>query len=145
MTQSNLIAKAETTINTPVEKVWEALTNPTIIKQYMFGTTVTSDWREGSEITWKGEWKGKPYEDKGKILKFIPHKTLQYSHFSPLGGLEDKPENYHTVTIELQKSGQQTHITLTQDKNANEQEQQHSQENWEMMLSGLKKLLEGAA
>jgi len=35
------------------------------------------------------------------ILKLEPLQTLKYSHFSPLSGLTDKPENYHTVTVEL--------------------------------------------
>lgn len=143
MNENNLVAKAETTVNGPVEKVWDALTNPATIKKYMFNTEVTSDWKEGSKITWKGEWKGKPYEDKGKILKIIPQKTLQYSHFSPLSGKDDKPENYHTVTIDLNANDQTTQVTLTQDKNANEEERQHSQKNWEMMLEGMKKVLEG--
>jgi hypothetical protein len=46
----------------------------------MFGTEVTSQWREGSAITWRGEWQGRAYEDKGVILQFKPGRTLQYSH-----------------------------------------------------------------
>ena len=84
MITANNIAKAETTINASADKVWNALTDPELIKKYMFGTTVISDWKEGSKIIWKGEWEGKTYEDKGKILRFEPKKNLQYSHFSPL-------------------------------------------------------------
>jgi hypothetical protein len=32
------------------------------------GYKVTSDWKPGSRITWKGEWEGKPYEDKGVVV-----------------------------------------------------------------------------
>lgn len=145
MTGNNLLAEAETTINASISTVWDAFTNPSIIKKYMFGTTVTSDWKKGSDITWQGEWKGKPYEDKGQILEIMPNKKLQYSHYSPLTGKEDKPENYHTVTIELQEQGSATHVSLTQDRNASEEEKEHSQKNWEMMLGSLKKLLEGEA
>ena len=53
------IATATTTINAPASKVWDALTKPEQIKQYMFGTEVTTDWKVGSPITYKGEWKGK--------------------------------------------------------------------------------------
>lgn len=142
MEKENLVAKAGVTINAPVNKAWEALTTPSIIKQYMFGTTVTSDWTPGSSITWKGEWEGKPYEDKGKILAIIQNKKLQYSHFSPMSGAEDKPENYHTVTIDLKDNGGQTIVSLSQDKNATEDEKKHSEKNWAMMLTGLKTLLE---
>jgi uncharacterized protein YndB with AHSA1/START domain len=108
----------------------------------MFGTNVISDWTEGSKIVWKGEWKGKPYEDKGKILKVIPLERLQYTHFSPSTGLEDTPENYHTVTIDLTQSNNHTLVTLSQDKNATEKDKEHSENNWRMMLTSLKELLE---
>src|SRR6266542_5383043 len=85
-TMDDLVAKASTSISAPVSKVWDALVNPAIIRQYMFGTNVTSEWKEGSPISWKGEWKGQAYEDKGAILKLRPEKLLQYSHYSPLMG-----------------------------------------------------------
>ena len=140
--KNEYIAKAETKINEPVNRVWDALVNPEAIKRYMFGTTVTSDWKEGSPIVWKGEWKGKPYEDKGVILKLQPERVLQYSHFSPLSGQPDKPENYHTVTIELSGDKTQTLVSLSQDNNPTEEARKHSEENWKTMLASLKKLLE---
>ncbi|HMB92852.1 MAG TPA: SRPBCC domain-containing protein, partial [Rhodothermales bacterium] len=133
--------KTSVTINASVDDVWVALVNPEAIQQYMFGTQVVTDWYEGSPITWKGEWKGTSYEDKGKILRFEPQRILQYSHFSPLSGLPDKPENYHTVTIELSSEGDQTRVVLTQDNNPTEEAQAHSEENWTTMLTGLKQFL----
>ena len=138
----NLIAKASIVINASSNKVWDALVTPESIKQYMFGTNVVSDWHEGSPIFWRGEWQGKPYEDKGTILEFKPRQKIRYSHFSPLSGVPDLPENYHTVTVELKANGKQTHVLLTQDKNANEEERIHSEQNWEMMLKGLKRFVE---
>jgi uncharacterized protein YndB with AHSA1/START domain len=140
--KNDLIATAAITIHAPAGRVWNALVNPAVIKLYMFGTEVVSDWQPGSAILWKGEWQGKSYEDKGMILKFQPPHTIQYSHFSPLSGLPDKPENYHTVTIELSAEGAQTRVQLSQDHNATEEERQHSGKNWEMMLAGLKKVVE---
>jgi uncharacterized protein YndB with AHSA1/START domain len=138
----NLIARASITINAPSTKVWDALVNPQAIQQYMFGTHVVTDWREGSPIVWKGEWQGKSYEDKGVILQFKPGRTIQYSHFSPLSGLPDIPENYHTVTMELSGQRDQTRISLVQDNNATEEERAHSEKNWGMMLAALKRFLE---
>ncbi len=137
-----LVAKAVITINASVQNVWEALTKPEIIKQYMFGADVVSDWSVGSSIVWKGEWKGKPYEDKGKILQFDEQRTLQYSHFSPMEGKPDMLENYHTVTITLEGDGKATKVMLMQDNNPTKEYQQHSEKNWQMMLDSLKKLLE---
>ena len=107
------------------------------------GSTVISDWKKGSKIVFKGEWKGKPYEDKGLILQLDPGKRLQYSHFSPLMGKPDTPENYHTVTIDLASEGKRSRVSLTQDNNDTEETRDHSAKNWEMMLTGLKKYVEG--
>jgi uncharacterized protein YndB with AHSA1/START domain len=139
---NNLIARSSIKINATNAQCWDALVNPEAIKQYMFGTNVVTDWHESSPIFWKGEWQGKPYEDKGIILQFKPMRTIQYSHFSPLAGMPDKPENYHNVTIELSAEGNQTSVTLSQDNNPNEQAREHSEKNWNMMLVSLKKYLE---
>jgi uncharacterized protein YndB with AHSA1/START domain len=139
---SNLIARSSISIAAPPERVWEALVTPSAIKQYMFGTHVVSDWKEGSPIVWKGEWQGRKYEDKGVIRQLKPGRALQYTHFSPLAGLPDRPENYHTVTIQLSLEGQRTRVSLTQDNNSTEEARSHSEKNWAMMLEGLKKLLE---
>jgi uncharacterized protein YndB with AHSA1/START domain len=140
---SKFIAKATTTIHAPVSKVWQALVNPEIIKQYLFNTEVVSDWKEGSPILYRGEWQGKPFEDKGRILKIEPEKVLMSTHWSPLAGVPDNPENYHTVAYTLLDKGDSTEVTITQDNNASEEEKEHSEQNWRTVLTGMKNLLEG--
>lgn len=137
-----IISEASTTINASIDNAWDALVNPQKIKQYMFGTTVVSDWKEGSSIVWKGEFKGKKYEDKGEILKFKPQNLLQYSHYSPLSGQKDVPENYHRVTIELTDQTNGIDVVLTQDNNPDEKTREHSENNWNMMLKALKETVE---
>ena len=136
-------AKATTVINAPASKVWEALTQPEQIKQYLFGTQVTTDWHVGSPITYKGEWKGKAYEDKGKVLEIEPRKRLVSTFWSALAGLPDTPENYKTVRYELAPEGDRTKLTITQDNNATQEEATEAEKNWRMVLDGIKKLLEG--
>ena len=46
-----LVAETSITINTSVARVWEALVNPDVIRQYMFGTNFESEWEKGSPIT----------------------------------------------------------------------------------------------
>ena len=138
-----LIAKATTTINAPASKAWQAIVNPELIKQYLFDTDVISDWKVGSPIIYKGVWEGKAFEDKGKILKLEPEKLLVSTHWSPLSGVPDSPENYHTVTYALNEKGESTEVTITQDNNSNEEEKAHSEQNWRTVLDGMKKLLEG--
>lgn len=137
-----LMAKASVTIDASRRAVWTALTDPDQIREYMFGADVESGWTVGSPITWKGEMKGKHYEDKGKILRIDRNRLLQYSHFSPLSGSPDQPENYHTVTITLSDDGGKTKVTLEQDRNADEAARKHSQDNWKAMLDGLKRVAE---
>lgn len=136
------VAKAAVDVDAPVEKVWDGLTNPAVIKTYMAGADVVSDWKAGSPIVWKGEWKGKPFQDKGVILQIDPRHRLQYSHYSPTSGAPDRPENYHTVTVELTKVNGHVHVDLSQDNNATDEARAHSEENWKMMLTGLKKAVE---
>jgi uncharacterized protein YndB with AHSA1/START domain len=136
------IAEVRTTIHAPASKVWDAITKPELIKQYLFGTDVISDWKVGSPITYKGEWQRKSFEDKGKIIEFAPGKRLRSTHWSPLSGVPDTPENYHTVTYELSGKAGSTDVTITQDNNANEEERTHSEKNWKTVLDGMKKLLE---
>ncbi len=140
----NLIARSSITIAASPGDVWEGLTSPEAIREYMFGATVVSDWQEGHPIVWKGEWKGRPYEDSGVVLQVTPGRALQYSHFSPLAGLPDLPENYHTVTIELDADGPTTLVSLSQDRNATVEECEHAARNWEAMLAGLKRWVEAA-
>jgi uncharacterized protein YndB with AHSA1/START domain len=137
-----LIAEAATTISAPREKVWDALVNPLVIKQYMFGTAVECDWRVGSPIVWRGEWQGKAYEDKGVILQIETARKIQYSHFSPLSGRPDIPENYHTVTVELSDDGAMTLVELSQDNNSSEEAREHARTTWKQMLTALKDHLE---
>lgn len=140
---SKLIATATTSIQAPAPKVWEALTKPELIKQYFFGSDVVTDWKEGSPIYYRGEWQGRSYEDKGTILKVERGKRLVSTHWSPLSGVADVPENYHTVTYTLAEHGGETQVTISQDNNGSEKERAESEQNWQMVLAGLKKLVEG--
>jgi len=140
--ENNLVAEAKIVINAKPEKVWNALTNPDAIKIYMFGSIVESDWKENSPITWSGTWKGNAYKDRGKIIKIVANKLLILTHFSPLSGEPDIPENYHTLKYELLPSGPNTELTLQQDNNKSQEEKAHSEGNWRMMLEGIKKFLE---
>jgi len=131
------------TIDAPRAKVWDALTNPEKVKLYLHGTNLSTDWKVGSPISWKGEWKGQSYEDKGTVLEVETGRLLKNTHWSPMGGSADKPENYHTVTYELKDAGGKTILTLTQDNNATQEEaDKMAEDNWGPVLRGLKETVE---
>jgi uncharacterized protein YndB with AHSA1/START domain len=123
------------------EKVWEALTEPDEIKQYMFGTTVKSGWRVGDSITWTGTFEGKHFEDAGKVLHANPEHALHFTHYSPQAG-PNVPENHHTVKIDLSSEGKETRVTLTQDHNVSDHAKADSEKSWHKILEGLKRYLE---
>jgi len=51
-----LVATTSIRIDATPAKVWKALTTPRLIKKYLMGRDVTSDWKQGSSITYTGEY-----------------------------------------------------------------------------------------
>ncbi|GIH06529.1 hypothetical protein Rhe02_45960 [Rhizocola hellebori] len=133
---SSLIIKAEPSA------VWAALSDPETVSKAFFGAKVDTDWQPGSPITFSGQWQGKSFEDKGEVLENTPAQTLRFTHFSPLTGQPDVPENYHTVTFKLAPESGGTRVTIVQTNAASEQERQHSEENWAQVLSALREAVE---
>lgn len=141
MAQS-FVAKSSVTIRADAAKVWDALTDPKLIKQYLYGTEVISLWKEGSSITYRGIWKGRPYEDKGVIKKIERNGLLVSTYWSALSGLPDSPENYSTVTYALDERDGETTLTVTTDNIETKEAADHTESNWKSVLDSLKKLLE---
>ena len=141
--KKTLTAQTSISINATPAQVWKALTTPKLVKKYLMGTDVETDWKEGSPINYTGEYEGKKYHDKGVITKADKEKILQSTYLSSMSGKEDKPENYNLVTYKLAKKDGKTVVTLTQDNNANENEKEHSIQNWKTVLKKLKEVVEG--
>ena len=139
-------ASASTTIDADRARVWDALTDPRQIQQYFMGSTVDTDWEVGHPITFTGTWKDKPYEDKGEILTFEPENELSFSHWSPLSGTDDTPDNYHVVRIALADADRGTRVTLEQSNlnggvtDADRESRDEYEKNWNGVLEGLKKV-----
>jgi uncharacterized protein YndB with AHSA1/START domain len=137
----DLTASSSVRIKAEPAAIWAAITDPELVSQAFFGAKVETDWRPGGPITWSGDWQGKPFRDHGEIVKIEPNKVLQFTHFSPLTGQPDVPENYHTVTFALVQQGDQTELTINQSA-ASEDEVKHSEANWTQVLESIKKLVE---
>lgn len=130
-------------INAPVSKVWAAITDKSLIKEYFFGTDVNSDWKTGSPVTWSGEWEGQHYEEKGEVLAAEKDKQLSFTYLS--SGKEDKRENYSIIVYTLNSNGNgTTGFTVSQENFADQQACDHSRDNWRQILAGLKKVAERA-
>jgi uncharacterized protein YndB with AHSA1/START domain len=137
--QHDLSVSESVDINAAPSKVWDVLTNPEMIKEYLFGTETITDWKIGSDIIFQGEYgdnKEFKYRDKGVIRENVVNQLLSYSYWSGFSGLEDKPENYSLVTYNLKSSdNKKTNFTWTQKGFATQEGYQHS-------LNGMKAFLE---
>jgi Uncharacterized conserved protein len=142
--KNTIIVETSISVDATPAQVWKTLITPKLIKKYLMGTDVSSDWKEGSTITYSGEYEGKKYHDKGIIKKIEPEKVLQSTYWSSMSGKEDKPENYNLVTYKITKRDDKTILTLSQDNISTEKEKEHSTENWGMVLKKLKEVVESA-
>jgi uncharacterized protein YndB with AHSA1/START domain len=132
------LATASVHVDAPPETVWKALTDPALVRQYFFGTEVESDWQVGSPVTYRGEWEGTPYEDRGTVLQSEPPNLLVTSYFSPGSGLPDVPENHQHVTYRITAADSgSTLVEVEQDNNRDDQAAEHSSANWAAILDGL--------
>jgi uncharacterized protein YndB with AHSA1/START domain len=141
-------AQVSRVIHARSEEVWRALTDPAKLKAFFFGADVDSDFRAGSPIIMRGEFNGKPYEDKGEVIEARPRERLSFSHFSPSTGAPDTPENYHLVTYDLRPLGEgATEVTLTQSnltggvRTADEKMRGEYERNWTAVLEGLERTI----
>jgi uncharacterized protein YndB with AHSA1/START domain len=131
------------TIDAPIDEVWNAITTPEVIKQWFFGVETETDWKAGSPLVHRGEWQGKPYEDKGVIVRIEPPRQLVHTHWSDLSGKPDTPENYEEVTWALSEREGATQLTVSERNLPSEEAKAASEQSWQSVLSNMKELLEG--
>jgi uncharacterized protein YndB with AHSA1/START domain len=136
------VATSTITIDAPRQRVWAVLTDPESVREFMFGTELETDWSIGGPIRWRGVWEGREYEDYGEILEFEPGRRLVNTHFSPLSGDDDVPENRHTLTWTLDDVGGATVLTLSQDNNATAKAAEHSKGMWDALVAKVKEIAE---
>jgi uncharacterized protein YndB with AHSA1/START domain len=139
---ADLTTTRTVTIDAPRDEVWRALTTPDVIKQWFFGVETLTDWKVGSPLVHRGEWKGQPYEDKGEILRFDPPEVLEHTHWSAASGVPDSPDNYQTVTWTLEALAAGTELTVGETRLPSEEAKAASEQAWDGALSSLKRLLE---
>jgi uncharacterized protein YndB with AHSA1/START domain len=132
----NHVARATLEIPAPAGTVWDTLVDPE--GTWMMGARVTSAYVVGVPITFDGEWDGKPFQDHGEILDVDRPRRLSYTHYSPLSGQPDVPENYHHLTFTFDEHDGSTTVTLEQDGNGSPEEASHATANWEQVLGALR-------
>jgi len=142
MTTPADLATAAVDIAATPERVWAALTDPDQIAVWMYGTRVATSWQVGSPITWSGSYDGHTFVDRGEVLIVDPPRVLSMTHYSPLMGTEDRPENYHTLVCTLTPHDASTSLSLTQDGCVDAAQVELFSANWQQMLHGLRSHVE---
>lgn len=128
-------------INTTAEKLWEALTNGSHTEKYYFGTRVESEWKSGSEYSYRSP-EGEPMI-VGRVIEIDPPRRLVMT-FNPKwspDGKADCPES--RVTFEINPAGNACKLSLVHDELvAGHPLTEEFFKGWSQILSGLKSVLE---
>jgi uncharacterized protein YndB with AHSA1/START domain len=112
---NELNIKKTITLDAEAAKVWEALTKPEMIKKYMEGTEVISDWKVGSPILWVGTSEGsEKVMLKGSIERMEFGKLIQFTSLNLDAEYTDIPSNYVKATYELIPKLGKTLLSVTQ-------------------------------
>ncbi len=125
-------------IRTTPERLWQAITDPQMRRQYSFGAQVASDWKPGSPYELATQSGGELAA--GENLEVDPPRRLVQS-FNALWSDEVRSEGTSRVTWEIEPVGDSCRLTVTHDELRKDA---HGElyGGWPMILSGLKTLLE---
>lgn len=139
------VVEVDTTIAASAAKVWKAMQQGAMFPD----TRIETDWKIGHPITFKGEWQGRSFTDRGEIQTLSEAHELSFTHWSDKDGSGKRPASYHVVKYQLQPSGKDTKVILSQfnegeDKAVDDKTKAEFEKNWTMMLDGLKKASEGS-
>jgi uncharacterized protein YndB with AHSA1/START domain len=131
-------------ISASPSKVWGALTEPVLIKQWITDAKIDiiSTWEVGAPIIYQGDLHGISFENKAMILQFEADTIFKYTFWSSLSEQPDHAENYSVITFNLTLSGTDTTLALTQTGFGTEVIYQHFNFYWNTALHLIKQLCE---
>lgn len=138
------ISSSHVRIEASRDRVWAVLTDAEFVRQWQYGSEVETDWGTGSPIRFTSEWQGQRFEQWGTVLEVAAPEQLRYSLFAPRPDLEDRPENYFTMTYRLETDEGATLLTIIQEdprEQPGQDPDHHDEDN--PVLATLKAVAEG--
>jgi uncharacterized protein YndB with AHSA1/START domain/biotin operon repressor len=126
-------------IRTTPERLWEAITDPTIRAKYQFGAAAESDWTPGSRYALTHPGGDGPLAEGENLVVEPPLRLVQTMH--TLWSEEAEAEGTSRVTWEIEPVGDSCRLTVTHDQ-LREGAPEELYGGWPMILSGLKTWLE---
>ena len=130
-------------ISADKSKVWEALTDPVLIKQYLLGAEVISDWKVGSKIIYSGIFNGIEFKDEGKINILDFERQFQYSYWSANHGTENILENQVTISYFITPIDTGVKLGVTQTNYKSKEIEEQMNHIWDLILGNFKNVVEG--
>ena len=126
-------------IRTTPQRLWEAITDPTIRARYHFGAGVESDWTEGSQWELVHSGSDDPLAQGENLVVDPPKRLVQTMHV--LWSDDAEREGTSRVTWEIEPVGDSCRLTVTHDQ-LRDDAPPELYGGWPMILSGLKTWLE---
>lgn len=133
-------------IAAPAAAVWQALTEPQLMQQWMaepaVGMAIHTDWTVGSPVRVTG-FHHIAFENTGYVLNYEPEKRLRYSQLSSISELPDIPSNYSIFDFQLSLTPEGTRVTLQMSQFPTESIYKHLEFYWRVTLAIFKRFVEG--
>jgi uncharacterized protein YndB with AHSA1/START domain len=124
-------------------KVWRALTDPEMLKQWMAPDPATRCKAAEIDLRVGGRYRivmspaeGEDHDVRGAYREIVPNKKLVYTW-----AWKTTPERESLVTIELRAAGGGTELTLKHEQFADEQARDKHQHGWTGCLGSLERFL----
>ncbi len=129
-----------TYIATTPDKVWAALTQGEITKQY-WGKENVSDWRPGSEWRHQMDDANRTPRVIGQVVESIPNRRLVLSWADPQHAADRS--QHSRVTMDIEVADDMVRLTVVHDQFPAGSDQPKSiAKGWPLVLSSMKSLLE---
>jgi uncharacterized protein YndB with AHSA1/START domain len=127
-----------TYISTTPEKVWLALLNGELTRQY-WGHENVSDWRPGADWQLVADDGKRTVKQVGKVLESVPNKRFVLTWADPSDAADSS--KHSRLAVDIETVGDMTRVTVTHDQLAPEM-QKRITNGWPRVLSSLKSFLE---
>jgi uncharacterized protein YndB with AHSA1/START domain/DNA-binding transcriptional ArsR family regulator len=126
-------------IRTTPQRLWEAITDPSIREKYHFGAAVESDWAAGSSYRLVHPGAERPLVEGENLVVDPPRRLVQTMRAQ--WGPDAERAGTSRVTWEIEPVGDSCRLTVIHDQLADDAPAQ-LYGGWPMILSGLKTWLE---
>ncbi len=127
-------------IRTTPERLWQAITDGELTRQYYFGSPIRSDWTQGARFEMTAPHDPSEIWVEGEVLEIDPPRRLVQS-FQAHWDAAMEQETPSRVTWEIEQQGEASRLRVTHEGLTAAAAQQVSG-GWPQILSGLKTLLE---